>query len=87
MAGNDDIRTFYQGTMRFTLAPRFIVVTTPIQRFYLLPTHSSWHRKYNNLRKTIELGEVRDIYELLAWTRAGIEIRSTQLTEEQLVGQ
>lgn len=80
-----DVKTYKQGGLTFTLAPKRVIVQTPMQTFYLVPRASYWHRKIHLVRAMIQLGEIRDLNELAAFCGDCVEWRSTSLSVEQLV--
>lgn len=82
-----DIKTksYEQGRLTFTLSPKYIVVRTSYQTFFLLPRQSYWHNRLNRVRAMIECGEIQDLNRLAEFCGAGIELRATSLSVDALI--
>ena len=80
-----EIKTYKQGNVTFTLAPKRVIVQTPLQTFYLTPKASYWHQKVNLVRVMIQIGEIRNLSELASFCGDKVQWRATSLSLEQLI--
>lgn len=80
-----ETKTYDQGKLVFHLTPRYIIVCTSLQTFFLLPRQSYWYKRLNLVRAMIEVGEIRDLNDLAYFCGDGIEWRATSLPIALLV--
>lgn len=70
-------QVYKQNKLCFVVSGDKIIVCTTMQSFYLQPKAHYWRKRIKLIETMIELGEVRTLGELAAWTNPGIEWVST----------
>lgn len=73
-----DTKVYRIGRLTFVLLPEMVLVKTPLQAFYLMPTEPRSNKRLRVIRIMIELGEIRNLNELAGWTRPNIIWTSLQ---------